>query len=178
MRPKAVIFDLGGVLISSPLGAIAEYESENNIPAGYINYAMSFAFNLANRRSTAQPNAWAELETGVLRTNETFYKRWSEDLSSSKAWQTFHKTRGIPVTALAPNIDGQVLLRRMIIPEKGGYLIPETSTALKKLKQNGVITCGLTNNFVCSPQVADLDYRRDVTFSRTRKVDGRITPLL
>jgi hypothetical protein len=39
--PKAVIFDLGGVLITSPLKAIQEYETENNIPHGYINYAMS-----------------------------------------------------------------------------------------------------------------------------------------
>jgi hypothetical protein len=39
--PKAVIFDLGGVLITSPLKAIEEYEAENNIPAGYLNYAMS-----------------------------------------------------------------------------------------------------------------------------------------
>jgi hypothetical protein len=40
-RPKGVIFDLGGVLITSPLKAIAEYEEENNIPSGYLNYAMS-----------------------------------------------------------------------------------------------------------------------------------------
>ena len=42
----------------------------------------------------------------------------------------------------------------MIIPEEGGKLIPETFTALRKLKENGIITCGLTNNFVlCSPLV-------------------------
>jgi hypothetical protein len=40
-RPKAVIFDLGGVLITSPLKAIEDYETENNIPRGYLNYAMS-----------------------------------------------------------------------------------------------------------------------------------------
>jgi hypothetical protein len=40
-NPKAVIFDLGGVLITSPLKSIEEYEALNNIPAGYLNYAMS-----------------------------------------------------------------------------------------------------------------------------------------
>src|SRR5256885_2093926 len=40
-RPKGVIFDLGGVLITSPLKAIQEYESEHHIPLGYLNYAMS-----------------------------------------------------------------------------------------------------------------------------------------
>jgi FMN phosphatase YigB (HAD superfamily) len=39
-RPKAVIFDLGGVLITSPLKAIEEFETENDIPHGYLNYAM------------------------------------------------------------------------------------------------------------------------------------------
>ena len=40
-RPKAVIFDLGGVLISSPLKGIQDYETEHGIPHGYLNYAMS-----------------------------------------------------------------------------------------------------------------------------------------
>jgi FMN phosphatase YigB (HAD superfamily) len=39
-HPKAVIFDLGGVLITSPLKAIEECETENDIPHGYLNYAM------------------------------------------------------------------------------------------------------------------------------------------
>jgi hypothetical protein len=38
--PKGVIFDLGGVLITSPLKAIQDYETEHNIPLGYLNYAM------------------------------------------------------------------------------------------------------------------------------------------
>jgi hypothetical protein len=41
LRPKAVIFDFGGVLITSPFKAIEDYEAQNDIPAGYLNYAMS-----------------------------------------------------------------------------------------------------------------------------------------
>jgi hypothetical protein len=40
-RVRAVIFDLGGVLITSPLKALEEFESENDIPVGYLNFAMS-----------------------------------------------------------------------------------------------------------------------------------------
>lgn len=29
---KAIIFDLGGVILGSPFAAIAEYEKKNNIP--------------------------------------------------------------------------------------------------------------------------------------------------
>ena len=101
-------------------------------------------------RSSAEPNTWAELETGLLRTDETFYKRWSADLASPKAWEMFHRLRGLDVKGQPPQTDAETLLRRMIIPEEGGELIPETFTALRKLKENGVITCGLTNNFVTS----------------------------
>ena len=51
-RPTAVIFDLGGVLISSPLKGIEEYEAENDIPRGYLNYAM-YARNA--RKLTVDP---------------------------------------------------------------------------------------------------------------------------
>jgi hypothetical protein len=53
-----------------------------------------------------------------------------------------------------PLVDAKKLLRRMIIPKEGGRLIPETFIALKRLKQNGVITCGLTNNFVPLPPLS------------------------
>jgi FMN phosphatase YigB (HAD superfamily) len=158
-RPKGVIFDLGGVLITSPLKAIEEYEAENNIPKGYINYAMFLPHDVSYPRSSAEPNAWAELETGLLRTDEAFYTRWNEDLSSAKAWETFHRARGLQANGPPPRTDAEKLLRRMIIPKEGGKLIPETFTALRRLKENGVITCGLTNNFVFSSgKTADKDY--------------------
>ena len=56
--------------------------------------------------------------------------------------------KGLKVTGLPPTVDAEILLKRMIIPKEGGKLIPETFTALKRLNQNGIITCGLTNNFV------------------------------
>lgn len=37
MTVAAVILDLGGVVLDSPLAAISEYEAENGIPAGSIN---------------------------------------------------------------------------------------------------------------------------------------------
>jgi ribonucleotide monophosphatase NagD (HAD superfamily) len=57
----------------------------------------------------------------------------------------------------------------MIIPKEGGKLIPETFTALKKLKENGVMTCGLTNNFVVTRStVLIVDYRPGLTLSAAR----------
>mgnify|MGYP001547131660 FL=1 len=37
MGYRAVIFDLGGVVLDSPLHAIARYERELGIPAGFVN---------------------------------------------------------------------------------------------------------------------------------------------
>ena len=37
MRYRAVIFDVGGVVVGSPLHAIARYERDKNILAGAIN---------------------------------------------------------------------------------------------------------------------------------------------
>jgi hypothetical protein len=104
-------------------------------------------------RSSASPNAWADLETGRLRTDETFYTRWAEDLSSPKAWEEFHRARGLKVTKPPPKPHAETLLRRMIVPDVGLALIPETFTALKLLHKNGVTTCGLTNNFVPTPHL-------------------------
>jgi len=56
--------------------------------------------------------------------------------------------KGLEVKEGAPRVDAEILLRRMILPKGGGKIIPETFLALKKLKENGVVTCGLTNNFV------------------------------
>ena len=57
MTPRAVIFDLGGVVLDSPLEAIAGYEAANSIPAGAINRA------IAKKGSNS---AWARHERGEV----------------------------------------------------------------------------------------------------------------
>jgi epoxide hydrolase-like predicted phosphatase len=54
---RAVIFDLGGVVLDSPLHAIARYERELGIPAGHINRVVV---------STGPSGAWSRLERGEL----------------------------------------------------------------------------------------------------------------
>jgi len=38
---KAVIFDIGGVLIQSPLQGVRRYEIKLDLPPNYINFAIS-----------------------------------------------------------------------------------------------------------------------------------------
>jgi putative hydrolase of the HAD superfamily len=57
MRFRAVIFDLGGVVLESPLHAIAAYERELGIPAGFVNRVVV---------ETGAQGAWSRLERGEL----------------------------------------------------------------------------------------------------------------
>ena len=57
MSFRAVIFDLGGVVLDSPLHAIAAYERELGIPAGFVNRLVV---------ETGPQGAWSRLERGEL----------------------------------------------------------------------------------------------------------------
>ena len=57
MSFRAVIFDLGGVVLDSPLHAIAAYERELGIPAGFVNRVVV---------DTGPAGAWSRLERGEL----------------------------------------------------------------------------------------------------------------
>ena len=54
---RAVIFDLGGVVLDSPLHAIARYEAELGIPAGHVNRVVA---------AGGPGGAWPRLERGEL----------------------------------------------------------------------------------------------------------------
>src|SRR5436309_15572177 len=57
MRYKAVLFDLGGVVVGSPLAAIARYEAVRGIRAGFRNRAVV---------TPGAAGAWARLERGDI----------------------------------------------------------------------------------------------------------------
>ena len=61
MRFTAVIFDLGGVVLDSPLHAIARYERDAGIPAGFVNRVVV---------ATGPSGAWSRLERGELRVED------------------------------------------------------------------------------------------------------------
>jgi epoxide hydrolase-like predicted phosphatase len=63
MNYRAVIFDLGGVVLDSPLHAIARYERELGIPAGFVNRVVI---------GSGPEGAWPRLERGELPMEEFF----------------------------------------------------------------------------------------------------------
>ena len=61
MTFRAVLFDLGGVVLGSPLHAIADYERELGIPAGFVNRLVA---------ERGAEGAWGRLERGKLEVPE------------------------------------------------------------------------------------------------------------
>jgi putative hydrolase of the HAD superfamily len=58
---RAVLFDFGGVILSSPFDAFARYEQDNGLPAGFIR---------GLNATDPDHNAWARLERGEVGFDE------------------------------------------------------------------------------------------------------------
>ena len=86
MAIRAVMFDFGGVISSSPFDAFARLEAEHGLPPGFIR-----TVNATNPHD----NAWARLERGELGVEE-FGPEWAEE------------ARG-----LGHEIDGRLVLERL-----------------------------------------------------------------
>jgi putative hydrolase of the HAD superfamily len=83
---KAVMFDFGGVISSSPFEAFAHFEAEHGLPSGFIR-----TVNATN----SDVNAWARLERGEVDV-ETFGALWSTE-----------------ARALGHEVDGRLVLERL-----------------------------------------------------------------
>lgn len=82
--PKALLFDIGGVCVLSPLQAIIDFEQKNSIPPDWVNFAIS----------QRNPNgAWQRLERGEIKLDESFFSSFSADLRNEAAWRTFHTSQ-------------------------------------------------------------------------------------
>ena len=66
---RAVMFDFGGVISSSPFEAFAQFEAAHQLPPGFIR-----TVNATNPDN----NAWAQLERGEIDV-ESFGKLWSAE---------------------------------------------------------------------------------------------------
>src|SRR5215510_2438198 len=66
---RAVLFDFGGVILSSPIDAFRVYEREAGLPAGFLQ-----RLNMTDPDS----NAWACMERGEI-DEETFHARFEAE---------------------------------------------------------------------------------------------------
>ena len=124
-RFKAVVFDLGGVIIPSPLPLIAEFEKKHGLLVGSVN---------ATIRHFGGKGSFARLERGEL-TLEDFCQPFAEEYSS--------------FNSVSVSKERMWDLARYLAGLEGPGLIPfkEMINVIERLNRNGIKTAVLTNNF-------------------------------
>ncbi|KAI0053841.1 HAD-like protein [Auriscalpium vulgare] len=139
---KAVAFDIGGVVATSPLIAIAEYETQNGISDNYIN-------NSIVRRGSE--GAWQQFERGELALFP-FYVAFGRELSDTangNVWYAeYCQKRGLecPQLPRALRIDGRELFGRMM--RKSQELDIHILEAIRRIRAAGRWRLiAITNNF-------------------------------
>lgn len=115
---RAVIFDLGGVVLGSPLHAIADYERELEIPSGTINRHVV---------ASAPEGAWHRLERGELELGDQFFADFDQEL----------KQAGHP-------IDTREMMDRIAQISQPR---PQMITAIHRLREHTLTVAALTNNW-------------------------------
>lgn len=119
---KAVLFDLGGVVVGSPLQAIAAYERELGLTPSSINRVVV---------DTAPDGAWSRLERGELRL-EQFYPEFEADCA----------TAGLRLSAR------ELMLRvaAATVPR------PAMLEAIRRIRSRGLRAGAITNNWIAEEE--------------------------
>lgn len=149
MPYEAVIFDVGGVVVGSPLHAIADYECASGIPAGTINRMIVGA---------GAEGSWARLERGEL-TAEEFFPIFDRECASAGC-----RASGRAMMAA---------MAEVTVPR------PSMLKAIGQIRASGRKTAALTNNWKSGePELAPLASHFDVIVESAvegiRKPDPRI----
>ncbi|HTF35626.1 MAG TPA: HAD family phosphatase [Myxococcota bacterium] len=118
MRYRAVLFDLGGVVLGSPLHVIAGYERERGIPAGFVNRVVV---------SSGPSGAWSRLERGELSLEE------------------FHSAFDAECAAAGQPIDARTLMELVHMASEPR---PPMLEAIRRIRARGLSTGAITNNWV------------------------------
>ncbi|KAL3857866.1 hypothetical protein ACJMK2_012496 [Sinanodonta woodiana] len=116
---KAVIFDMGGVVLPSPLILFQDYERRKNMPAGTI-------INVIRESGTL--GAWSQLESGQLTFGE-FAEEFGKECSKKAG-------RDVDMSGLMPAFDS--------VDFKP---FPQIIDAIKCIRAEGIQTALLTNNW-------------------------------
>jgi len=118
VRYRATIFDLGGVVVGSPLHAIARYEREHRLPVGFVNRVVV---------STGPDGTWSRLERGELSLEE-FYAAFERDCERAG--------RAISARALMNRVADATIPRAAMLE------------AIQRIRARGLLAAAITNNWL------------------------------
>jgi epoxide hydrolase-like predicted phosphatase len=114
---RAVLFDLGGVVLGSPLHAIAAFERDQGIPAGFVNRLVA---------ERGAEGAWGRLERGKVGLEEFV-----------PAFEAECRETGQPLDA------GAMMLRMA----EASQPRPEMLEAIRRIRAADLLAAALTNNW-------------------------------
>jgi putative hydrolase of the HAD superfamily len=115
---RAVIFDLGGVVYPSPFEAFDAYEHDRGLPAGAVRGLI---------RISSETGAWAALERGQLTMAE------------------FHDALEEEARLAGFALEAEALMQRVA---SGFGARPAMVRAVQRIRESGLATAALTNNWV------------------------------
>ncbi|HJQ85407.1 MAG TPA: HAD family phosphatase [Candidatus Binatia bacterium] len=118
MAFRAVLFDVGGVVVGSPLEAIARYERDNGIPAGFVNRVVVGA---------GTGGAWSRLERGELRLDE-FYVAFDADCANAGGRLSARELMALVAASTVPR--------------------PAMLEAIRRIRARGLRAAAVTNNWI------------------------------
>jgi putative hydrolase of the HAD superfamily len=118
MEHRAVLFDLGGVVVGSPLHAIAAYERELGLAAGTVNRIVV---------GGGPAGAWSRLERGEL-TLEPFYQAFDRECAAA----------GAPLSA-------RTLMTRVAAATAPR---PAMLEAIRRIRARRLLAAAVTNNWI------------------------------
>lgn len=136
--PRAVLFDLGGVVLGSPFPAITRYEREVGATPGSITQAIFDA---------GDEGAFQRLERGEFGV-ETFADLFREQCAPS----------GLVV-------DGGALVRAITA---GMEVRAEVLEAIRRIRAQGLVAAALTNNWIDEPATTAMATHFDVFLESCR----------
>ena len=136
--------------VVSPFQAILDYERDNSIPPGYINYCIS---------KGSPTGAWQKLERGEIPLDDNYYHKFKADLERRDFWEEYYRkvqsldkeqTLDASTVPQVPSIDAEHLFLTMmtISREPDRFMYP----ALKKLKASGKFKLAALSNNVIFPK--------------------------
>ena len=118
VKHRAVLFDIGGVVVGSPLAAIARYERERGIPAGFINRVVV---------GSGAAGSWSRLERGEL-TLEAFYPAFEADCDAAGCGLSARELMRLVAESTEPR--------------------PAMLAAIRRIRERGLLTGAVTNNWL------------------------------
>lgn len=144
---RTVLFDIGGVVVGSPIHGAADVERELNLPAGWVGVA------IASRGSSG---VWARLERGELRLPDAYPLLEAELNDTPFIWRAYTSflerrklQRALPHPGNPsdlPHIDARYLVGCMM--RRAGAPFPDVIRAIRRLRQAGIHVAALTNTLL------------------------------